>query len=108
MLRTFVLCLGQINRCSSQYFCPTLYIHVHVLTLAAAFQVILEADEGVNRPSLKQPRVFRDRYICFTIMLFTDLYLYCLSVSELEHTSAPPPTSGSTCRHIAVPGSCYS
>ena len=28
--------------------------------------------------------MFKDRYICFTIMLLTDLHLYCLSVSELE------------------------
>ena len=50
--------------------------------MAAAFQVIFEADEDDNRPSLKQPRVFRDRFIYFTILLFTDLHLYCLSVSE--------------------------
>ena len=87
----FFLYEGQINRCPSRYFCPKLYIHVHVLTMAAAFQVILEADEDNNRPSLKQPRVFRDRYICFTIMLLTDLHPYCLSVSELEAYISPSP-----------------
>ena len=81
---------GQINRCPSRYFCPKLYIHV--LTMAAAFQVILE-DEGDNRPRLKQPRVLRDRYICFTIMFFTDLHLYCLSVSGLEAYLSPSPNT---------------
>ena len=71
----FVLYVGQKNRCPSRYFCPKLYIHV--LTMAAAFQVILEADEDDIRPRLKQHSVFRDGYICFTIMLFTDLHLYC-------------------------------
>ena len=52
--------------------------------MAAAFQVILEAEEDDNQSRLKQPRVFIDRYICFTIMLFTDSHLYCLSISELE------------------------
>ena len=107
----FVLYEGQINRCPSRYFCPKLYMHV--LTMAA-FQVILEADEDDNRPSLKQPRVYRYRYMfCFTILLFTDLHLYCLLVSELEAyltppSPPPPPTSGSTCRHITVSGSCSS
>ena len=87
----FVLYVGQINRCPSRYFCPKLYKHAHVLTIAAAFQVILEADEDDNRPSLKQPRVFRDRYICFTIMLFTDRHLYCQSDSELEAYNSPSP-----------------
>ena len=50
----FVLYVGQINRCRRQYFCPKLYLHVHVLTMAAAFQVIFEADEDDNRPRLKQ------------------------------------------------------
>ena len=104
----FVLYVGQINRCPSRYTCPQLYIHAHVLTMAAAFQVILEADDDGNPPRLKHPRVFRDRYICFTIILFTDPHLYCLSVSELEAYNSPSPTSGPTCRHIAVPGSCYS
>ena len=86
----FVLYEGQINRCPSRYFCPKLYMHV--LTMAA-FQVILEADEDDNRPSLKQPRVYRYRYMfCFTILLFTDLHLYCLLVSELEaYLTHPPP-----------------
>ena len=70
----------------------------NVLTTAAAFQVILEAEEGDNQPRLKT-RVFKDRYICFTAMF--------LSVYELFF-SAPPPLSGSTCRHITVQGSCYS
>ena len=85
----FVLYVGQINRCPSRYLCPKLYIHV--LTMTAAFQVILEADEDDNRSSLKQHRVFRDRYIWFTIMLFTDRHLYCLSVSELEAYLSPSP-----------------
>ena len=42
------------------------------LTMATAFQVIFKADEDDNRPSLKQHRVFRDRYICFTIMIYTN------------------------------------
>ena len=29
--------------------------------MAAAFQVILEAEEEENRPRVKRPRVFRDR-----------------------------------------------
>ena len=66
--------------------------NVHILIARAiAFQVILEADEDDNRPSLKQPKVFRNRYICFTIMLFIDLHLYCLSVSELEAYLRPSP-----------------
>ena len=44
MFSLFVLSVGQINRCLSRYFCPQLYIHV--LTMAAAFQVILEADQS--------------------------------------------------------------
>ena len=61
-LSRFVLYLEQINRCHSLYFCTKLYIHI--LTMAVAFQFILEAEEDDNRPRLKQPRVFRDRYIC--------------------------------------------
>ena len=59
--------------------------------MVAAFRVVLEADEDDKRPNLKQPRVFRDRYICFTIMLFIDLHLYCLSVLELKANLSPSP-----------------
>ena len=68
--------------------------------MAAAFQVILEADEDDNRPSLKQHRVFRDRYICFTIMLLLTCIYIVYQFRSWKHTSAPPPISGSTCRHI--------
>ena len=96
----FVLYVGQINRCPSRYFCPKLYIHV--LTMAAAFQVILEADEDDNRPSLNNI-VFRDRYICFTITLFTELHLYCLSVLELDaYLSPPPPPPPPPPQHLAL------
>ena len=57
--------------------------------MAAAFRVILTAEEDDNRPRLK-----------FTIMLFTDLYLYCLSISEKDAY----PITGSNCRHIAGSG----
>ena len=95
------LYIGHKNRYLSLYICTKL----HVLTMA----VIFEAEEDDKWLRLKKTRVFRDRYInalqfCF---LLTCIYIV-KQFWSWKHASAPPPISGSFCRHIVVPGSCTS
>ena len=64
----------------------------NVLTMTAAFQVILEAEEDDNRPRLIKPRVFSETgAFAFTIMLCTDLLPCLYQFMSWKHTSAPPP-----------------
>ena len=59
--------------------------------MAAAFIVILAAEEEENRPRLKKPRVFRDRYYLL-LFLIIELRLYGrLLVSASEAYVPHPP-----------------
>ena len=75
--------------CPSRYFYPKL--HIHVLTMAAAFHVLLDADEDDSRPSLNNLECSDTVKFALQSCFFTDLHLYCLSVSELEAYLSPSP-----------------
>ena len=108
-VRTFCP-IRRANKSVSQqiFFCPEIVYMYNVLTMTAAFQVILEAEEDDNRSRLKNLECSETGafalQLCF---FFTDQPPYFYQSMSWKHTLAPPPTSGSTCRHIAVPASCY-